>query len=410
MISIEVKDLTKTYRIYQAPSHRLKEIILRKPLHTVFHALQDLSFSVYQGENMGIVGENGAGKSTLLKILAKTLKPTSGSVTANGRTAALLELGAGFNPELTGEENIYLNAYLLGLSKDEINGKKQEIIDFSELENFIKQPVKTYSSGMSMRLAFSIATCVDPDILIVDEALSVGDQSFQKKCIDRMMEFKKKGKTILFCSHSLYLVQELCSKAVWLHRGKIAVMGKTSKVINAYNDWSREKDAGLRADPAKSAREQTETQKERKPLWLEHLKITDNEGRELDMARTGQDICLRMVVRVEQHSSPCSGHVGIGLNRNDEEAVSGVTTKIDEYDPVEFFDGQEICLRFPSLSLLSGQYYFIAVLIDNHALHPYDVKRSKMLYVEDFRGQFGIVNLDHAWEISAKPLSGCDKL
>ncbi len=171
MIALEAKNLGKVYQIYRSPAYRLKEIVLRKPFHTAFCALNDVSFNVLHGETLGIIGENGAGKSTLLKILAKTLKPSSGSLTVNGRTAALLELGAGFNHELSGEENIYLNAYLMGLSKDEIDRKRQEIVDFSELGDFIKRPIKTYSSGMHVRLAFSIATSVDPDILIIDEAL-----------------------------------------------------------------------------------------------------------------------------------------------------------------------------------------------------------------------------------------------
>jgi lipopolysaccharide transport system ATP-binding protein len=408
MISLEVRDLAKAYRIYQSPSHRLKEIILRRPFHKVFHALRDINFSVLRGENCGIIGENGAGKSTLLKILARTLKPTSGSLTVNGRTAALLELGAGFNPELTGGENIYLNAYLMGLSKNEINEKRQEIIDFSELGDFIERPVKTYSSGMYMRLAFSIATSVDPDILIVDEALSVGDQGFQKKCIDRMMEFKKKGKTILFCSHALYLVQELCSKSIWLHNGKVAEIGKTSKVINAYNDWMREREAGLNIGYRETL-EGEAAKEDGKPVWFEWVKITDEEGRELDMAGTGQDICLRMLIRVGEQTEPRKGYIGFGLNRNDEEPIFGVTTKIDGYDPVEFRDGQEICLRFPSFSLLAGQYYFITVLIDEHALHLYDQKRSRMLNINDLRGRFGIVKLDHSWEIITRGLAGFNK-
>jgi ABC-type polysaccharide/polyol phosphate transport system ATPase subunit len=407
MIALEAKNLTKAYRIYQSPSHRLKEILLRRPFHSVFHALQDITFSVQQGENVGIIGENGAGKSTLLKIFAKTLKPTSGSLTVNGRTAALLELGAGFNPELSGEENIYLNAYLMGLSKSEINAKRQEIIDFSELGDFIQRPVKTYSSGMQMRLAFSIATSVDPDILIVDEALSVGDQSFQKKCIDRMIGFRKQGKTILFCSHSLYLVQELCSRSVWLHHGRVTEFGKTPQVINAYNDWMREKDAGLKIGSREAAEEEVKGEEEH-PVWLEWIRVTDNEGRELNMAGTGQNVCLRMRVRVGKNTQPCKGYVGFGLNRNDEEPIFGLTTKIDGYDPVEFQDGQEICLRFPSLPLLAGQYYFIGALIDEHALHVYAHERSRMLYVEDLRGRFGIVTLEHTWEITTQgPTGSC---
>ena len=399
MISVEVSQLSKVYRLYQSPAQRLKEIIFRKPLHSEFVALDDINFSIPKGETFGIIGENGAGKSTLLKILAKTLKPSRGTVRTNGRVAALLELGAGFNPELSGEENIFLNAYLMGLSKADIEGKKEEIIDFSELDSFIKRPVKTYSSGMHVRLAFSIAACIDPDILIVDEALSVGDQHFQKKCIDRMMQFIKRGKTIVFCSHALYLVQELCSRAVWLRHGRSVQIGEASKVINAYNDWMREKDAGLNV-----AARDTKTvsgQGEEKPIWMEDIRVTDGEGSEYDIVKTGQEIQLRFRVRMKQPGGACRGHIGIALNRNDEETVFGSTTKMDSLPAVSFYDGMAMSVRFPSLPVLSGQYFFTVVVGDEHALHPYDMGRSKMFSIEHMKGEVGIVRLDHKWEIGA---------
>lgn len=393
MITIDVKNLNKVYRLYQSPAHRLKEIILRKPFHTEFSALSNINFSVFSGETFGIIGENGAGKSTLLKILARTLKPTSGSVTITGRTAALLELGAGFNPELSGEENIYLNAYLLGLSKDEIDSKKQEIIDFSELGDFIKRPVKTYSSGMHVRLAFSIATSVNPEVLIIDEALSVGDQHFQKKCVDRMMQFKHNGKTIVFCSHSMYMVQELCSKTIWLNNGSIAKIGDSAKVINAYNDWSREKSAGM-----KPCNIQAGNKKETlSPVWFKWVKITDSEGTELEWLKTGQDVWLTMCIGSRIDIS-YQGHIGIGINRNDEEPIFGVTTKIDSLSDITFYNGQQIRVKLPSLALLSGQYYALVFLTDEHALHPHDVQRTEAFFVENPSGERGIVKLAHTWE------------
>jgi ABC-type polysaccharide/polyol phosphate transport system ATPase subunit len=401
MIAIDVKNLTKIYRIYKSPTDRLKEIILRRPFHTEFVVLKNINLSLTKGVTFGIIGENGAGKSTLLKILAKTLKPTSGELLINGRTAALLELGAGFNPELTGEENIYLNAYLMGLSKDEVDQKKQEIIDFSELDNFIKRPVKTYSSGMHVRLAFSIATSVNPDILIIDEALAVGDQHFQKKCIDRMMQFKNEGKTIFFCSHALYLVQELCNRSLWLHQGQITRIGDTPKVINAYNDWVREKDAGMRVSEHEVAR--LADTNEQKLLWVEWAKLTDEEGRELKVIKTGRDIWLRIFIRIKNPALQYKGHIGIGLNRNDEEPIFGVTTKMDGFSSLQFYDGQELCLKFPSLSLLSGLYYFVIALSDEHALHPYDIQRTEMFSVENLRGELGIVKLNHEWELKPEP-------
>lgn len=398
MIAIEASKLRKTYKLYESPAQRLKEIIFRRPFHSEFVALEDISFSVAKGETFGIIGENGAGKSTLLKIMAKTLKPTAGEISINGRVAALLELGAGFNPELTGEENIYLNAYLLGLSKGEIDSKKQEIIDFSELGDSIKRPVKTYSSGMHVRLAFSIATSVDPDILIIDEALSVGDQHFQKKCVDRMMDFRKQGKTIFFCSHSLYFVQELCEKALWLQKGKIAKSGNTSKVINAYNDWVREKDAGMKAQVKDIAN--ADSNEKQKTVWIEKAWVADVESRKLQVVRTGQDIWLDMLIGVAKDQFEYKGHIGIGLDRNDKELIFGVTTKIDGLTAIRFHNGQKLRLKLPSLKLLPGQYSIAAVLLDENAIHPYDIKQTEMFLVEDFKGEYGIVKLDHHWELS----------
>jgi ABC-type polysaccharide/polyol phosphate transport system ATPase subunit len=397
MTSIEARGISKVYKIYKSPGDRLKEIVLRRPHHAEFVALDNISFSVSKGETFGIIGENGAGKSTLLKIMAKTLKQSSGNLMINGRSAALLELGAGFNPEFTGEENIYLNAYLMGLSKADIEENKARIIDFSELGDFIKRPVKTYSSGMHVRLAFSIAICVNPEILIIDEALSVGDQHFQKKCIDRMMQFKNEGKTIFFCSHSLYLVQELCNRSMWLKNGRMERYGNTSKVINAYNDWVRAKEAGMNS--ADEALKAAEEKGKEKPAWIEDVKLTDKEGYETTVFESGQPALLRIRIRKTASANLIRGHIGIGINRNDEETVYGVTTKLDGIEPIDFYDGQEFTIKFPSFPLLAGQYYVLVVLADDHALHPYDFYRTKIFSVENLFGDLGIVRLEHSWEL-----------
>ena len=235
-VSIKVNDLGKRYKLYAKPSDRLMEILFRSSRHKAFMSLEQVSFEVSKGESLGIIGDNGAGKSTLLKILAGTLSPSAGTVSIQGRVAALLELGAGFHQEFTGRQNIYLNAALLGLSETEIGNREQEILDFAELGQFIDQPIKTYSSGMVVRLAFSIATSVDPDILVIDEALSVGDQYFQKKSLDRMLRFKECGKTIVFCSHSMYTVNLLCNRAIWLEQGQLREQGLSTEVTANYEN------------------------------------------------------------------------------------------------------------------------------------------------------------------------------
>ena len=235
-LAIDAQQLGKVFQLYERPIDRLKQIFVRdgRRYYREFVALQDVGFQLEKGEVLGLVGRNGAGKSTLLQLICGTLTPTTGRVVVQGRIAALLELGAGFNPEFTGRENIYLNASVLGLSKAEIDARYDEIVAFSGISEFIHQPVKTYSSGMYVRLAFSIATSVDPDILVVDEALSVGDGAFARKSFDRIMQLKEKGATILFCSHSTYQIEALCTRAIWLEKGNIQQIGKPASVVASY--------------------------------------------------------------------------------------------------------------------------------------------------------------------------------
>ncbi len=259
-VVIRVFHLTKDYRIWTNPAARLKAPLcaglarllppgtLRDRLQARsltysrdFHALRDCSFEVRRGETFGIVGHNGAGKSTLLQLVAGTLTPTSGHVEVHGRVAALLELGSGFDPNFTGVENVFLNGSILGLSEKEIRARFQEIVDFADIGDFIHQPVRTYSSGMVMRLAFAISVCVDPQVLIVDEALAVGDNYFVNKCFHRLNELKARGVTILFVSHAATTVTSLCSRALLLDRGTTLMVGEAEQVVNHYNQLVRER-------------------------------------------------------------------------------------------------------------------------------------------------------------------------
>ena len=233
---IEIKDVTKTYKLYNKPSDRLREnfSITHKNYHRDHDALQGISLDVYKGECVGIIGTNGSGKSTLLKIVTGVVAPTSGTLEIKGKISALLELGAGFNQEYTGIENIYLNGTMVGFTKEEMDGKLQSIIDFADIGEFINQPVKTYSSGMFARLAFAVAINVDPDILIVDEALSVGDIFFQSKCYQKFMDLKEAGKTILFVSHDLGSIIKYCDRSLLIHHGKRIAVGKSSEIVDIY--------------------------------------------------------------------------------------------------------------------------------------------------------------------------------
>jgi lipopolysaccharide transport system ATP-binding protein len=237
-IAIKADHISKIYKMYKSSSSRLKESLhpRRKKYHTDFYALNDVSFEIKRGETYGIIGKNGSGKSTLLKIITGVLTPSAGAVMVNGRISALLELGAGFNPEFTGLENVYFQGSILGFSRKEIENRLDDILSFADIGEFIHQPVKTYSSGMYVRLAFSIATCIEPEILIVDEALSVGDMYFQAKCMARMTKMiNDNGVTLLFVSHSIRTVQSLCRNAIWLDKGGIRENGDSSSVCKNYS-------------------------------------------------------------------------------------------------------------------------------------------------------------------------------
>jgi homopolymeric O-antigen transport system ATP-binding protein len=235
MDAVIVENGSKNYRIYAKPADRLKELILRgRKFHQDFWAVKNLSFRVQRGSTFGVIGENGSGKSTLLQMIAGTLQPTEGKITLNGRVAALLELGAGFNQEFTGRENVFLNAAIMGLSEEETGRKLPEIERFAEIGNFIDQPVKTYSSGMYVRLAFAVAIHVDPEILLVDESLSVGDVYFQQRCMRKIRQMKQEGKTILFVSHDMTAVKNLCDAAIWLEHGEVKGTGQADEIVGKY--------------------------------------------------------------------------------------------------------------------------------------------------------------------------------
>jgi ABC-type polysaccharide/polyol phosphate transport system ATPase subunit len=236
---IRVSQLKKKYQLYTKPFDRLKEVLhpLRKSYHKDFYALKDLSFEIKKGQSVGIIGKNGSGKSTLLKILTGIVAPTSGKVEVVGRVAALLELGAGFNPDLTGLENIYLSGALNGYSQQEMTKLLPDVLDFADIGNFIHQPVRIYSSGMFARLAFAIAVSVDPDILIVDEALSVGDIRFQQKCIRRMKAIRDSGRTVIFVSHDVALLSTFCDFAIWIHEGIVKESGRAKEIVNLYTSF-----------------------------------------------------------------------------------------------------------------------------------------------------------------------------
>ncbi|MBF0200708.1 MAG: ABC transporter ATP-binding protein [Desulfamplus sp.] len=432
--SVEIRNVSKVYRLYRKPSDRLKEVLIKRPCHRAFHSLSQVSLDIPHGESLGIVGDNGAGKSTLLKIVAGTLQPTSGDVRRRGRVAALLELGAGFHYEFTGRQNIWMNASLLGLSRDEIRAREGDIIAFSELGEFIDRPIKTYSSGMVMRLAFSIATTVDPDILIIDEALSVGDHYFQKKCIDRMLEFKNSSRTILFCSHAMFLVNQLCDRAVWIDGGAVRQMGLATHVTAAYENFSRQKsqyslpegvsedappgtslpeDVSGDAPPGTSLPEDVSGdappgtpsasggsraghgKPDTSPVQILSIVFNGCHG-DVEMEQ-GED--LRVEIKYESLSD-MEFFVAAGIRRNDDLACHVTSMARVFGKPLKGPGVGQVTLHYRGLPFLHGNFSVVAFAMDSSHLHCFHKKESPRFSIkplDTWENEMGLLRLDHEW-------------
>lgn len=411
---IKVDHVSKIYKIYNQPRDRLKEALgIRKDkqYHRDYYALRDLSFQVGKGEIVGIVGRNGSGKSTILKILTGVLNPTSGSIEMKGKVAALLELGAGFNMEYSGMKNIYLNAAMMRVSKEEIEKKIPEILAFADIGDYIHQPVKTYSSGMFVRLAFAVAINVDPDILIVDEALAVGDARFQLKCMDKFLEFVQKGKTILFVTHDVNTVKRFCNRAIWLNQGSLIMDGNTDEVTDRYLDFLKS-DLPMEAYLAQSAarkREHEEAQRQNLDVsgidmvQIHDLRMYDTLGNEIDSIQFGQAVVLRVgyLVADESIKDPV---LGVAIRRIDNEYICGLNTKLDGTH-IHWKKGyNEITLTYRHFNLIGGEYYFDVGIFDQTGIVNLDYKaRIKNFFVKmDYIAE-GVVVLDHEWSVKRLP-------
>lgn len=299
-IAIAVRNLTKTYRLFGHPGDRVKQFLSfgLKRYHRNFTALKDVSFDIKKGETVGIIGRNGSGKSTLLQLICGILKPTSGSVEVYGRVSALLELGAGFNPEFTGRENVYFQGALMGLTKEKMDARFDEIAAFASIGEFIDQPVRTYSSGMFVRLAFSVAVHVDPDILVVDEALAVGDLAFQSKCLEKMNELQASGLSIILVTHAHAIVAGLCSRAIQLSKGCLALHGTPAEVLSAYEEELVESERQF-----VRSRNQNVT-----GIQIREVNIFDQQGRERSHFHMHESITIQLAIVSESGiNHPCFG-------------------------------------------------------------------------------------------------------
>lgn len=419
--AIQASGLGKSYALFDRPSDRLRQLIWgeRKAIGREFWALRDAEFEIARGEVVGIVGRNGAGKSTLLQMVCGTLSPTEGKLQVNGRVAALLELGAGFNPDFSGIENVYMNAALMGLSRAQVDHKLDSILAFADIGEFARQPVKTYSSGMFVRLAFAVATSVEPDILVIDEALSVGDGAFARKSFDRIMGLKDAGATILFCSHSMYQVEALCQRALWLESGRVRQIGPAAEVTMAYGaslNAPAESQAIARSAAENSAADPSylELQAEGGPglqtgsgtARITRISASAPGTADGQPAQQGSTLALRscesdLHIQVAFEIDPELPSPGVALgfaDANGQTVASatshndGVSLRVDE-------SGRGVAqVLFERIPLLKGTYYVTVFLSTEDGVQPYEqVERALTLHITQQGLEQGLVSLPHRW-------------
>lgn len=414
MTAVRFRDVSKVYHHYRRPSDRFREILWPgRQLHESLAALKDASFEIAPGSTVGLIGENGSGKSTALMLMNRTLTPSSGSVEILGRTAALLELGAGFNMQFTGRENIFLMGGLMGIPQAEMRKNVERIAEFAGIGRALERSVATYSSGMVVRLAFSIMSHVDPEILLVDEALAVGDQEFQEKSVAKIKEFRAAGKTIVVVSHAIGTIRTLCERAIWLQEGRVRQDGDVFTVTNAYEDFMRAKLGASRLKP----RPEAGPAGSRKLVILDS-RVTDLEGRERGRFETGEGIVVEVRYRaLERVVEPM---IGVAITRNDGVSVTQTGTLADMAGP-EYLEGDGLFRAvFPELPLLNGVYDVGINIADKQVLLTYDSvfgrHQIQMVCPRNARGHdvnWGLVLIPHRWEFESlegrpEPSEGAD--
>jgi ABC-type polysaccharide/polyol phosphate transport system ATPase subunit len=427
--AIELVDVTKIYRRY-AGRHfaTLKSAFLQRSIlrdlrpHETFPALQAVSFSVPKGSTFGVIGRNGSGKSTALKLVAGITKPTSGSVGVQGRISALIELGAGFHPEISGRENVFINGIMLGLTKREIQRRFDEIVEFAELTEFIDAPVKTYSSGMYMRLGFAVAIHVDPDVLLVDEVLAVGDEGFTHKCLDKFAEFKRRGKTILLVTHSLGLVERFCDEAVWLDTGRKRAEGDPKRVVGAYvTDVERQEEQFLSSSDAKAAEGARVVERQAavavdaagavadmfqagEGRWgaggveIHGVTLLNDQGQATHVFHSGEPMTLLFNVRTQRTIRDFV--FGIGIFNAEGLCIYGTNTDIEEHEADTLSGDADVTLTIDALDLVEGTYK-LDVAVHKRDGAPYDYHR--LLYTFRVKSRIkdiGIYRPRHHWAFS----------
>ncbi len=385
-IAISLKNISKSYKRYARPVDRLKEILLpAKSRAQEFWALRDINLEIYKGETLGIIGQNGSGKSTLLQIIAGTLTPTTGNIWVNGRVSALLELGSGFNPEFTGRQNVFFNGQILGLSRDEIQAKFDDIAAFAEIGDFIEHPVKTYSSGMVLRLAFAVVANTEPSILIVDEALAVGDAKFQARCMKRIRQLKEQGVTILFVSHDSGSVKMLCKSAALLNYGRILEIGNPKEVVNHYiallsstpnqrelEEENLEKTETLNNDDdfIKNKENNSIHRHGNKLALIKNVQISDLEGKEIIKLETGKTFQINISLEAQAELSDLI--VGISIRNLMGLVIYGTNSHLLNIKLPNLENKQQLTVRFQIPCYLNRGVYTVTVGIHSEEGFSYD--------------------------------------
>ena len=406
-IAVAIRGASKRFRLHRSRQvFTVKDLFVRGGRAGLFGgeelwALRDVSLQLERGRMVGIIGSNGSGKSTLLKLVGGILKPTTGSIGVTGRVSALIELGAGFHPEFTGRENVYVNGILLGLARAEIRERFDEIVAFAGLDAFIDNPVKTYSSGMFMRLGFAIAVTVDPDILLIDEVLAVGDEAFQHKCVGKIQEFKARGKTILLVTHDLGSVERLCDEAVWLHRGHLMAQGGTRQIIDRYlNHVASEEAQALGVEHRRAEAEAAAGTAQRwgsREVEITGVRLIDRTGQERYLYDAGEPCAIRLAYRAAR---PVEDPVfGIGVFRKDGVCCYGTNTAIDGLALGKLAGEGEVSVEIHRLDLVEGEY-LLDVAVHARDGHPYDY--HSRLYAFAVRSRIkdtGVARLLHDWRL-----------
>jgi len=394
---ISLRGVGKNYPIMTTGGDRLRtlaSLIVGRRGGAEFAALKGIDFDVYRGQSLGLIGENGAGKSTLLKVVAGVVKPSSGMVTVNGKIGALLELGAGFHPEYTGRENIFLAASLSGMSRPEVVRRIDEILAFAEIGSHIDQPIKHYSSGMVVRLGFAIATTMAPDILITDEVLAVGDESFQKKCIAWMEAYLAEGGTLLLCSHSMFHIQKLCHKAIWIHHGAAHAFGSAADVTREYLAYHEEKTRLARAVPVEDAPPAVGGG----DIYQIGSLSINGQAEAVDEAPVtmamGETLRVSGTIHSPDGRTP---NVAIGMVRADGTGIYGVMSDMDGFKPCKRSPNVfAFSLHYPRLALLPGRYHVRAHAMDPEGLRTFDHVERVLNVTGDSR-ELGMCRLEHEW-------------